>query len=106
MSLEELVQEKLGTPTAVANPFANMAVAEDSLYAPKTSVRGSVWEAYLTHRIARRFILKLDYMRYDFSHSGSGWHMGAPKDLDTTPILGFASPTDADRFLLGLQARF
>ncbi len=84
----------------------NMAVAEDSLYAPKTSVRGNVWEVYLTHRITKGFILKLDYMKYDFEHSGSGWHMGAPKDLDSTPILGFPSPTDADRFLLGLQARF
>jgi len=84
----------------------NMAVAEDSLYAPKTSVRGNVWELYLTHRITKGFILKLDYMKYDFEYSGSGWHMGAPKDLDSTPILGFPSPTDADRFLLGLEARF
>ena len=45
-------------------------------------------------------------MKYNFDQSGSGWHMGAPKDLDSTPILGFPSPTDADRFLLGLQARF
>jgi hypothetical protein len=84
----------------------NMAVSEDSLYAPKTSVRGDVWELYLTHRITKNFILKLDYMKYNFDYSGSGWHMGAPQDLDATPILGFASPTDADRFLLGLQARF
>jgi hypothetical protein len=84
----------------------NMAVAEDSLFAPKTSVRGNVIELYLTHRITKGFILKLDYMKYDFEYSGSGWHMGAPKDLDSTPILGFPSPTDADRFLLGLQARF
>jgi hypothetical protein len=84
----------------------NMAVAEDSLFAPKTSVRGNVWEIYLTHRITKGFILKLDYMRYDFEYSQSGWHMGAPKDLDSTPILGFPSPTDANRFLLGLQARF
>jgi hypothetical protein len=84
----------------------NMAVAEDSLFAPKTSVRGNVIEVYLTHRITKGFILKLDYMKYDFEYSGSGWHMGAPKDLDSTPILGFPSPTDADRFLLGLQARF
>ncbi len=84
----------------------NMAVAEDSLFAPKTSVRGDVWELYLTHRITKNFILKLDYMKYNFDYSGSGWHMGAPQDLDSTPILGFASPSDADRFLLGLQARF
>ena len=84
----------------------NMAVAEDSLFAPKTSVRGDVWELYLTHRITKNFILKLDYMKYNFDYSGSGWHLGAPHELDSTPILGFASPTDADRFLLGLQARF
>jgi hypothetical protein len=84
----------------------NMAVAEDSLFAPKTSVRGDVWEIYFTHRITKNFILKLDYMKYNFDYSGSGWHLGAPQDLDSTPILGFASPTDADRFLLGLQARF
>jgi hypothetical protein len=84
----------------------NMAVAEDSFYAPKTSVRGNVWEIYLTHRITNKFILKLDYMKYTFNQSGSGWHMGAPKDLGSTPILGFPSPSDADRFLLGLQARF
>ncbi len=84
----------------------NMAVAEDSLYAPKTSVRGDVWELYLTHRITKNFVLKLDYMKYNFDYSGSGWHMGAPQKLDSTPILGFASPSDADRYLLGLQARF
>jgi hypothetical protein len=84
----------------------NMAVAEDSLYAPKTSVRGDVWELYLTHRITKNFILKLDYMRYNFKYSGSGWHMGAPQELDATPILGFASPSDANKYLLGLQARF
>jgi Protein of unknown function (DUF3373) len=81
-------------------------VAEDSLYAPKTSVRGDVWELYLTHRITKDFILKLDYMRYNFKYSGSGWHMGAPQELDATPILGFASPSDANKYLLGLQARF
>jgi hypothetical protein len=86
----------------------NMAVAEDSIFAPKTSVRGNVWEAYLTHRIARRFVLKLDYMKYTFDYSQSGWHLGAPKELGTTPppILGFASPSSMDKFLLGMTARF
>ncbi|MCP4903162.1 MAG: DUF3373 domain-containing protein, partial [bacterium] len=84
----------------------NMAVAEDDLFAPKTSVRGSVWELYLTHRISKRFVFKADYIRYDFTDSGSGWHMGAPKDLDSTPILGFASPTSADKYMLSFSARF
>jgi hypothetical protein len=86
----------------------NMAVAEDDLIAPKTSVRGDVWELYLTHRITKRFIFKADYMRYNFKYSQSGWHMGAPKELgtDPPPILGFASPSSMDKFLLGLTARF
>ncbi len=86
----------------------NMAVAEDDMFAPKTAVRGNVWEAYLTHRIARKFILKLDYMKYTYDYSGSGWHMGAPKELGTNPppILGFNTPSSIDKFLLGLTARF
>ena len=86
----------------------NMAVAEDDLIAPKTSVRGDVVEVYLTHRIAKRFIFRATYMHYNFDYSQSGWHMGAPKPLDSTPppILGFPSPTSMDKFLLGLTARF
>jgi len=86
----------------------NMAVAEDDLIAPKTSVRGDVVEVYLTHRIAKRFIFRATYMHYNFDYSQSGWHMGAAKPLDSTPppILGFPSPTSMDKFLLGLTARF
>jgi len=86
----------------------NMAVAEDDLIAPKTSVRGDVWELYLTHRITKNFIFKADYMHYNFDYSQSGWHMGAAKPLDSTPppILGFPSPSSMDKFLLGLTARF
>ena len=86
----------------------NMAVAEDDLIAPKTSVRGDVWDLYLTHRITKNFILKASYMHYNFDYSQSGWHMGAAKPLDSTPppILGFPSPKSMDKFLLGLTARF
>jgi hypothetical protein len=84
----------------------NMAVAEDDLIAPKTAVRGDVWELYATHRITKGFIVKLDYMKYDFEYSGSGWHVGAPKPLDSTPVLGFATPSSMDKYLLSLQARF
>jgi hypothetical protein len=84
----------------------NMALAEDDLFAPKTAVRGSVWELYVTHRIDKRFVFKGDYIKYDFDYSGSGWHMGAPKDLEQMPILGFASPKSADKFMLSFSARF
>jgi len=84
----------------------NMAVAEDDLFAPKTNVRGDVWELYLTHRIAKRFIFKFDYIRYDYDYSGSGWHLGSPKELDSTPILGFPTYSEANKFMLSLMAQF
>ena len=46
-------------------------------------------EAYLTHRISDRFIFKGDFIKYLYDYSGSGWHVGAPKALDSMPILGF-----------------
>jgi hypothetical protein len=81
-------------------------VAEDTMFAPKTSVRGQAYELYLTHRIKNKFILKLDYINYDWDYSGSGWHMGAPKDLSSTPILGFTTPESADKYMLSFMARF
>jgi hypothetical protein len=86
--------------------WINFANAEDSLFAPKTAARGDVFEVYYFHEFSKHFMLKLDYMHYDYKYSGSGWHIGAPKELDSTPILGFATPSKIDKFLLGLQARF
>jgi hypothetical protein len=84
----------------------NMAVAEDDLFAPKTAARGDVWELYMTHRIRQKFIFKLDYIHYDYDYSGSGWHLGAPKDLSSTPILGFQTPSDVDKYMLSFLAKF
>jgi hypothetical protein len=84
----------------------NFAAAEDDIIAPKTNTRGDVWEIYLTHRFAKRFVAKLDYIRYSYDYSGSGWHLGAPKELDSTPILGFPTYDDASKISLSLSARF
>jgi len=84
----------------------NFALAEDDLIAPKTSARGDVWELYLTHRITDRFIMKLDYIDYDYEWSQSGWHLGAPKKLDSTPTLGFPTYDSASKASLSLVARF
>ncbi|MBZ5614961.1 MAG: DUF3373 domain-containing protein [Acidobacteriia bacterium] len=84
----------------------NFAQAEDDIIAPKTSTRGDVYETYVTHRIYERFILKLGYIRYNYNFSGSGWHVGAPKDLNTTAILGFPTYKDAQMLSLGLTTRF
>lgn len=84
----------------------NFANAADDIIAPKTNTRGHVFETYLTHRISDRFIFKADYIKYDYDYSGSGWHVGAPKKLDSTPILGFPTYSGASKVSAGLIARF
>ena len=84
----------------------NFALAEDDFLGAKTSVRGDVWEAYVTHRIRDRFIAKLDYINYQFDYSGSGWLLGAPKKLDNTPTLGFPTYDEASKWMLSVTARF
>ncbi|KAB2960388.1 MAG: DUF3373 domain-containing protein [Thermoanaerobaculia bacterium] len=84
----------------------NFAQAEDDLIAPKTSARGDVWELYLTHRITRRFLAKLDWIDYSYDYSGSGWHVGSPKSLDSVPLLGFPTYDQASKVSFSLIARF
>ncbi|MBT4292563.1 DUF3373 family protein, partial [bacterium] len=84
----------------------NFASAADDILAPKTSTRGSVIEAYVTHRIGKGFIGKLDFMKYNYDYSGSGWHLGAPQDMDGTPILGFPTYDEATKLSISLMARF
>ena len=84
----------------------NFANAEDDIIAPKTNTRGNVFETYLTHRIADHFMFKADFIRYNYTWSGSGWHIGAPKRLDSNPILGFPGYDTANMFTVGLTADF
>jgi|CXWL01.1.fsa_nt_gi hypothetical protein len=84
----------------------NFAQAEDDVVAPKTSARGDVWELYLTHRITKNLIAKLDYIDYAYDYSGSGWHLGTPEKLDATPVLGFPTYDQASKVALSLIARF
>ena len=84
----------------------NFSLGEDDFLAPKTSTRGDVWEAYVTHRIRESFIFKLAYIDYSYDYSGSGWLLGAPKDLDKTPVLGYPTYDDASMWTVSLEARF
>ncbi|HQU82959.1 MAG TPA: DUF3373 family protein [Pyrinomonadaceae bacterium] len=84
----------------------NFAQAEDDIIAPKTNTRGEVYETYLTHRITNRFILKGNYIYYNYRYSGSGWHIGAPKELTGTPILGFPTYKNAHVLSLSTIVRF
>lgn len=84
----------------------NFVAAEDDIVAPKLHTRGTVIETYVTHRIAKKLIVKADLMHYDYEYSGSGWHLGAPKKLDSNPILGFPTYDKVTKFSLSLMARF
>jgi len=84
----------------------NFSNAEDDIIAPKTNTRGEVYESYLTHRIADHFMFKADFIRYNYTWSQSGWHIGAPKRLDSSPLLGFPGYDKANMFTLGLTAEF
>ncbi|MBI3281504.1 MAG: DUF3373 family protein [Acidobacteria bacterium] len=84
----------------------NFAHAEDDIIAPKTATRGDVFETFLTHRINSRFIFKTGYIHYNYRYSGSGWHLGAPKKLNSTPLLGFPTYKGASMLSLGLMTRF
>ncbi len=85
----------------------NFAPSQDDIIAPKTSTRGTVWEGYVTHRVSRRFVMKLAYINYQYDYTGSGWHVGAPADLAAGPqIQGFPTYSKAGKVSLGFSARF
>lgn len=84
----------------------NFAQAADDIIAPKTDTRGNVYETYLTHRISDHFMLKGSFINYDYTWSGSGWQVGAPKRLNSSPILAFPTYDNAKMFTAGLIASF
>jgi hypothetical protein len=86
--------------------YFNFTPAQDDIIAPKTATRGNVVEAYLIHRIARHFEVKLDYIDYSYDYSGSGWPIGAPKKLDSMPILGFPTYDSARMATLSMLVKF
>ena len=55
---------------------------------------------------ADRFVAKLDYINYQYDYSGSGWLLGAPKKLDSTPMLGYPTYDEAQVWTVSMTARF
>lgn len=84
----------------------NFAQGADDIIAPKTDTRGDVYETYLTHRISDHFMLKGSFINYNYLWSGSGWQVGAPKRLNSSPILAFPTYDRAKMFTTGLIASF
>ena len=78
----------------------NFAQAEDDIIAPKTA--RAVMCMKPTSRIASRSLyLEAGLHPLQLQLLGFGWHVGAPKDLDTLSILGF--PTYKDATMLRLE---
>ncbi len=85
----------------------NFTPAQDDLVGAKTATRGDVVEGYLTHRFARGFVVKAGYIHYTYDYTGSGWHVGAPKELGGTPVMqGFPTWEKAGLATLSFSARF
>src|SRR5664280_3848 len=84
----------------------NFTPSQDDIIAPKTDTRGKVVEAYVIHHIAQKFLVKLAYINYTYDYSGSGWQIGAPKKLNSTPVLGFPTYDKAQMLTLSMTARF
>jgi TorA maturation chaperone TorD len=84
----------------------NFTPAQDDIIAPKTNTRGSVYELYVIHQIRNRFSFRLGYINYDYEYSGSGWHIGAPKKLDASPLLGFPTYDSASMITGSFTVKF
>ena len=85
----------------------NFTPAQDDLVGAKTAARGDVIEGYLTHRFDPKFVVKVGYIHYGYDYTGSGWHVGAPKELGATPVVqGFPTWSKAGLATLSFSARF
>jgi len=78
----------------------NFTQGAEDLVASKLATRGSAYELYWLKGFSpglgrAKMNLRLSAMYYDYSHSGSGWHVGRPKDLDSTQILAFPTYSEA-----------
>jgi hypothetical protein len=91
----------------------NFTQAADDLVYSKLATRGDVYEGYWIHefkeglgRARAKFRLGAQYYEYDYS--GSGWQVGAPKELggDNPPILGFPTYKDALDIRASLYLKF
>ena len=105
----------------------NFTQGADDLVASKLATRGSVFELYMIKNFAEglgraRAKLKLSAMMYDYKYSGSGWQVGAPKELSETnaqsfnelsmeemmsvPMLGFTTYDDVMDLRASLIVKF
>jgi uncharacterized protein DUF3373 len=80
----------------------NFTQSADEIMLSKLATRGNVFEAYVNQQIGKLGQLRISGIQYNYEYSGSGWHMGEPKKISDTPLLGF--PTYKNLF--NLRAAF
>ncbi len=84
----------------------NFTQSADEILLSKLATRGNVYEAYLNHQLNKAAALRVSGMRYDYQYSGSGWHMGEPKKLSDTPVLGFPTYKNMFNLRVAMTVRF
>jgi hypothetical protein len=84
----------------------NFTQSADDILLSKLATRGNVYEVYLNHQLAKAATLRISGIKYDYEYSGSGWHMGEPKKLDSTPLLGFPTYDKMFNLRVALTVRF
>lgn len=84
----------------------NFTQAADDILISKLATRGNVYEVYLNHQLSKAATLRVSGIQYDYEYSGSGWHMGEPKALDSTPLLGFPTYNSMFNLRVAMTVRF
>lgn len=84
----------------------NFTHSADEILLSKLATRGNVYEAYLNQQFGKIAQLRISGIQYNYEYSGSGWHMGAPKKLDESPLLGFPTYGDVFNLRVALSVRF
>ncbi len=84
----------------------NFTQAADDILLSKLATRGNVYEVYLSHQVAKAATLRVSGIHYDYEYSGSGWHMGEPKKLDSTPLIGFPTYDQMFNLRVAMTVRF
>ncbi|HEY4491591.1 MAG TPA: DUF3373 family protein, partial [Acidobacteriota bacterium] len=84
----------------------NFTQAADDLVLSKLATRGNVFEAYFNQMFGEHIQLRASGIEYLYDYSGSGWHLGEPKDLDEMPILGFPTYEDVFDLRLSMTVKF
>lgn len=84
----------------------NFTASADEILLSKLSTRGNVYEVYLNQQIGKSSQLRISGLQYDYQYSGSGWHVGAPKKLSETPMLGFPTYKDMFNLRVAFNVRF